>query len=82
MLDTRNMPVTLFVLVVISVICSNDASRQRGNPERHTKEKAERWTPRRAFAQVRPYLNIQLLPFSLVPLNVLQEFWQQVQLAA
>jgi hypothetical protein len=31
-----------------------------------TKEKAERWTSWRVFAQVRPCSNIQLLPFSLV----------------
>jgi hypothetical protein len=33
---------------------------------RATKEKAERWTRWRAFAQVRHSLNIQLLPYSLV----------------
>jgi hypothetical protein len=31
-----------------------------------TKEKAERWTRRRAFAQVRHGSNIQLPPYSLV----------------
>jgi hypothetical protein len=29
-----------------------------------TKEKAERWTRRRAFAEVRRSSNIQLLPYS------------------
>ena len=32
----------------------------------HTKEKAGRWTPWRAFTQVRHSSNFQLLPFSLV----------------
>jgi hypothetical protein len=43
-------------------------SAQRLGPgkEKHTKEKAERWTRRRAFAQVRHSSNIQLLPYSLV----------------
>ena len=35
-------------------------------PQEVTKEKAERWTRRRAFAQVRHSSNIQLLPYSLV----------------
>jgi hypothetical protein len=35
-------------------------------PQEVTKEKAERWTRRRAFVQVRNGPNIQLLPFPLV----------------
>jgi hypothetical protein len=34
MIGTRNMPVTLFVLVVISVVCSNDAQPPEMTPER------------------------------------------------
>jgi hypothetical protein len=38
-------------------------------PQPVTKEKAERWTSWRAFAQVRHGSNIELLPFSLVPVT-------------
>jgi hypothetical protein len=45
-------------------------AKQRRRRRELTKEKAERWTRWRAFTQVRPSSNIQLLPYSLVTLPV------------